>query len=151
MSTTNNVEKSSRNTLTPKQICFFCGENICLMNTSCGLKLLSSSIRNGFNNYKIHISKPNMKRADNASVQMAPYIIRRFIVQAYARESKLVVFNIVINVPGCVLIKIRQKILNKMGFYKDCSFNIKGNKEPPVEVLLIESENAMRCIRNDAI
>jgi hypothetical protein len=38
-----------------------------------------------------------------------------------------------------------------MGFYKDYSFNIKGNEQPPVEVLLIESEIAMRCIRKDAI
>jgi hypothetical protein len=74
---------------------------------------------------------------------MAPYIIWHFIVQAYARESKLVGFNIVTNVPGCVLIKIRQKFLNKIGFYKDCSFNIKGDEQPPVEVLLIESEIAM--------
>jgi hypothetical protein len=92
-----------------------------------------------------------MKRADNAFVQMAPYIIRNFIVQAYARESKLVGFNIVTNVPGCVLIKIRQNFPNKIGSYKDFSFNIKGNEKPPVEVLLIESEIAMRCIRKDAI
>jgi hypothetical protein len=85
------------------------------------------------------------------SVQMAPYIIRHFIVQAYARESKLVGFNIVTNVPGCVLIKIRQHFPNKIGFYKDCSFNIKGNEQPSVEVLLIESEIAMICIRKDAI
>jgi hypothetical protein len=107
MNTTDNVEKSSRNTLTPKPMCLFCGGNICLMNTSFGLKLVTSSIRDGFNNYKLHISKPKMKRADNMSVQMTPYIIRRFIFQAYARESKLVGFNIVTNVPGCILIKIR--------------------------------------------
>jgi hypothetical protein len=92
-----------------------------------------------------------MKRADNASVQMSPYIIRHFIVQAYAIESKLVGFNIVSNVPGCLLIKIRQNFPNKSGFYKDCSFNIKGNEQPPVEVLLIEIEIAMRFIRKDAI
>jgi hypothetical protein len=40
---------------------------------------------------------------------------------------------------------------NKVGFYKDCSFNIKGNEQPPSEVLLIESEIAMICIRKDAI
>jgi hypothetical protein len=89
--------------------------------------LVTSSIRYGFNNYKLHIAKPNMKRADNVSVQMAPYIIQHFIVQAYARKSKLVGFNIVTNVPRCVLIKIRQNFPNKIGFYKDCSFNIKGN------------------------
>jgi hypothetical protein len=49
------------------------------------------------------------------------------------------------------LIKIRQNFLNKIGFYKDCSLHIKGNEEPSVEVLLIESEIAMRCIRKDAI
>jgi hypothetical protein len=36
-----------------------------------------------------------------------------FIVQAHARESKLVGFNIVTNVPVCVLINIRQKFLTK--------------------------------------
>jgi hypothetical protein len=40
---------------------------------------------------------------------------------------------------------------NKIGFYKYCSFNIKGNEQPPVEVFLIEGEIAMRCIRKDAI
>jgi hypothetical protein len=92
-----------------------------------------------------------MKRADNASVQIAPYIIRHFIVQAHARESKLVGFNIVTNIPGCVLINIRKNFLNKIGFYKDFSFSIKGNEQPPVEVLLIESEIAIRCIRKDTI
>jgi hypothetical protein len=116
-----------------------------------GLKLVTSSIRDGFFNYKLHIANPNMKGADNVLVQMAPYIIRHFIVQVYARESKLIGFNIVTNVPGCVLIKIRQNFPNKIGFYKDCSFNIKGNEHPPVEVLLIESAIAMRCIRKDAI
>jgi hypothetical protein len=108
-------------------MCLFCGKKTCFMNTSFGLKLVASSIRDGFNNYKLHIAKPNMKRADNASVQMAPYIIRHFIVQANARESKLVGLIIVTNVPGCVLIKIRQNFPNKIGFYKDFSFNIKGN------------------------
>jgi hypothetical protein len=132
-------------------MCLFCVKKICLMSTSFGLKLVTSSIRDGFNTYKLHIVKPNMKRADNALVQMAPYIIRNFIVQANARESKVVGFNTVTNVPGCVFIKIRQHFQNKIGFYKDCSFNIKGNEQPPVEVLLIENEIAMRCIRKDAI
>jgi hypothetical protein len=43
------------------------------------------------------------------------------------------------------------KIPNKIGFYKDCRFNIKGGEQPPVEVLLIESEITMRCIRKDSI
>jgi hypothetical protein len=151
MSATNNVEKSSRNTLSIKPMCLFCGEKTCLMNTSFGLRLVTSSIRDGFNNYKLHISKPKMKRADNASVQMAPYIIRNFIVQEYARAYKLVGFIILMNVPGCVLIKIRQHFPNKIGFYKDFSFNIKINEQPPVEVLLTESEIALRCIKKDAI
>jgi hypothetical protein len=49
------------------------------------------------------------------------------------------------------LINIRQNFLNKIGFYKYCSFNIKGNEQPPVEVLLLKIEIAMRCIRKDAI
>jgi hypothetical protein len=151
MNTTNNVENPSRNTLTPTPICLFYGGKICLMSTSFGLKLVTSSISGGFNNYKLHIAKPNMKRADNASVQMAPYIIWHFIVQAYARESKLVGFKFFTNVPRCVLIKICQNVPNKIGFYKDCRFNIKGDEQPPVEVLLITSEIAMRCIRKDAI
>jgi hypothetical protein len=151
MNTTNNVENPSCNALTQKPMCLFCGKKTCLINTSFGLKLFTSSIRNGFNNYKLHIVKPNMKRADTASVQMTPYIIRHFIVQAYGRESRLVGFNIVTNIPGCVLIKTRQNFPHKIGFYKDFSINIKGNEQPPVEVLLIESEIAMRCIRKDAI
>jgi hypothetical protein len=55
------------------------------------------------------------------------------------------------NFPRWVLIRIRQNLPNKVGFYKDCSFNIKGNEQTPVEVLLIESEIAMRCIGIDTI
>jgi hypothetical protein len=47
--------------------------------------------------------------------------------------------------------QFRQNFPNKIGFYKYCSLNIKGNEQPPVSVLLIESEIAMRCIRKDAI
>jgi hypothetical protein len=36
---------------------------------------------------------------------------------------------------------------NKVGFYKDFCFNMKGNGQPTVEVWLIESEIAMICIR----
>jgi hypothetical protein len=60
-------------------------------------------------------------------------------------------FNSVVNVLGCILIKIRENFPKKIGFYKDCSFNIKRNEQPPVEVSLIESEIAMRCIRKDDI
>jgi hypothetical protein len=49
------------------------------------------------------------------------------------------------------LIKIQQNFPNNIGSYKDCSFNIKGNEQPPVEVLQIESEIAMRCISKDAV
>jgi hypothetical protein len=60
-----------------------------------------------------------------------------------------VLFNIVTNVPGCVLIKIWQNFPNKVGFYKYFRFSIKGNEQPTVEVLLIESEIAMICIRKN--
>jgi hypothetical protein len=119
MNTTTNVEKPSHTTQSAKLMCSFCGETICLMNSSVGLNLVTSSIRDGLNNYKLHISKSKKKGADNASVQMAPCIIRHFIVQAYARESKLMGFNIVTNIPGCILIKIHQNLPNKIGFYKD--------------------------------
>jgi hypothetical protein len=121
------------------------------MDTCVGLKLVTSTIRDGFNSYKQHIAIPKIKGADNASVQMVPYIIRHFIVQAYSRASKLVGINILMNVPGCVLIKIQQNFSNKVGFYKDCRFNIKGNTQPIVEVLFIESKTAMRCIRKHAV
>jgi hypothetical protein len=55
------------------------------------------------------------------------------------------------NVPGSVLINIQQIFSNKIRFYKDFSLNIKGIEQPPVEVLLIETEIAIRCIRKYAI
>jgi hypothetical protein len=60
-------------------------------------------------------------------------------------------FNIITNVPGYVLIKIRRNFLHKVGFYTYYSFNIKGNGQPPVEVLLIKSEITNICIRKDDI
>jgi hypothetical protein len=98
-----------------------------------------------------YIPTPKIKGAGNASVQMATYIIQHFIVQSYASASQLVGFNIVTNVPGCALIKIRQNFPNKVEFYKDCRFNIKGSEQPTVEVLYIESEIPMECIMKDAI
>jgi hypothetical protein len=86
----------------------------------------------GFNSYKHNIATPKVKGADNSLVRMAQNIIWRFIVQFYARASQLVGFNIVMNVPGCVLIEIRQICQNKVGFYKDCRFNIKGNGQPTI-------------------
>jgi hypothetical protein len=121
------------------------------MNTIVEIKLVTSSIRDGFNNYKLHLATPKVKGANNASVRMAPYIIRYFIIQSYARASNLVGFKIEMNVPGCVLVKIRQNFPNKFGFYKECRFNIRGNEQPPVEVVLIESEIAIRCIRKNAM
>jgi hypothetical protein len=112
-----------------KPMCLFCMGKTCLMD----------------------IATPKNKWADNAWVQMAPYIIRHFIIQSYARASKLVGFNIVTNMPGCVLIKIRQNFSNNVVFYTNCRFNIKGNEQPILEVLLIESETAMRCIRKNAV
>jgi hypothetical protein len=121
------------------------------MKTSVGHKLLISSIRDGFNFNKLHIATPKIKGANDASVKMAPYIIHHFIIQFYAKASNLVGFNIVMNMLGCVLIKIQQNFHNKVVFYKECQFNIRGDEQPPVEVLLIESEIAMRCFRENAI
>jgi hypothetical protein len=81
------------------------------MNTSVGLKLITSHIPDGFNNYKQHKATPKIKGADNASVQMTPYIICHLIIQSYARASNL---NTVTNMPGCVSIKIRQNFPNKI-------------------------------------
>jgi hypothetical protein len=80
---------------------------MCLLDTSVELKLITSSIHDGIDSYKQHIATPKIKGADNASVQMSPYIIRHFIIQSYTSSSTQVGFNIVTNVPGCVLIKIR--------------------------------------------
>jgi hypothetical protein len=119
-------------------MCFHCGKQTCLMNTSVGLKLDSSSIREGFNNYKLHLATPKTNGANDASVQIAPYIIHHLIIQSFARASTLVGFNIVTNVLGCVLVKIRQNFPNKIGFYKECRFNIRGDEQAPVELLLIK-------------
>jgi hypothetical protein len=40
----------------------------CMMNTSVGLKLVTSSIRDGFNTNKLHIDTPKIKRANNMYV-----------------------------------------------------------------------------------
>jgi hypothetical protein len=46
---------------------------------------------------------------------------------------------------------MRQHFSNTVGFYKYCRFNTKGNRQLPVEVLLIDSELTMRFTRKDAI
>jgi hypothetical protein len=60
------------------------------MGTSVGLKLVTSSILDGFDSYKQHIFTPNIKRGNNMLVQMAPYIILHVIIQSYARVSNMV-------------------------------------------------------------
>jgi hypothetical protein len=61
-------------------MCLFCGKKTCLVETSVGLKLVASSIHDGFNSYKLHIATPTNKGAANILVQMTPFIIRHFIV-----------------------------------------------------------------------
>jgi hypothetical protein len=126
-----------------KRMCLHSGKKTCIMNNSVGIKLVTSSIHDRFNTYKLHIATPKIKGANNVYLKMAPYIIRHYIIQSYARDSTLVGFNIVMNIPGCVLIKIQQNFPIKVGFYKECSLNITGNEQPPVEVFLIESEIEM--------
>jgi hypothetical protein len=145
-----NPTKKEKKECASIQMCLHFGKQTCLMNTIVRLKLVTSSICDGFNNYKLHLATPKTKGANNASVQMAPYIICHFIIQSYARASNLVGFNIVTNVPVCVLVKIQQNFHNKIGFYKEYRFSIRGNEQPPVDVLLIGSEIAMRCIRKNA-
>jgi hypothetical protein len=110
MNPTNNEKKECPS----KPMCLHCGQKTCMMNTSVGLKLVTSSICDRFN--KLHIAATKIKGAYNASAQMAPYIICHFIFQYYVRASNLVGFNIVTNVMGCVSIKIRQNFPNKAGF-----------------------------------
>jgi hypothetical protein len=97
-------------------MCLHCGKQTFLMNTSVGLRLVTSSISDGLNTYKLHFATPKTKGANNAFVQMEPYIIHHFIIQSYARASNLVGFNILINILG-VFQSISDRTFQKKMFF----------------------------------
>jgi hypothetical protein len=53
------------------------------------------------------------------------------------------------NLPSCVLEFIRDIIPDKKVIYRGRSFQLYGNQSPVREVLLMESEGALRCIRTE--
>jgi hypothetical protein len=123
-------------TQSAKPICLFCWakymphENKFWTYAS---PVTSSSILDGFNNYKLHILR--RKGTDimhwfkwHHTLSGIACIVQVYL---YKRIQNLVGFNntFVTNVPGCVWIKIHQNFPNKIiGLYKDCSCNIQGNE-----------------------
>jgi hypothetical protein len=53
--------------------------------------------------------------------------------------------------PSCVLELIRDTVHDEKGIYRGRSFQLYGNQIPVREVLLMESERALHCIRTDMI
>ena len=51
------------------------------------------------------------------------------------------------NIPGCVLKHIRERYANTHGTFKNLIVKFHDNSQPPLEILQIESERALQCIR----
>jgi len=97
-----------------------------------------------YNNWVEH---PDNNEQRNKDDKMVPYLKRHFIVIDYAKSTYLVGSGKVTNIPSCVLEVIRNAVFDEKGIYRGRSFQLYGNSSPVREVLLMESERALRCIR----
>jgi hypothetical protein len=80
---------------------------------------------------------------------MVPYLKRHFIYINYAKSVYYVGSGKLTNIPSCVLEFIQDTVHDKKGIYRGRSFQLYGNRIPVREVLLMESERVLHCIRTE--
>jgi hypothetical protein len=83
------------------------------------------------------------------SLQIIPYLKRHFIYINYAKSMYHVGSGKVTNLPSCVYEFIRDTIPDEKDIYRGRSFQLYGNQSTAIEVLLMESERALCCIRTE--
>jgi hypothetical protein len=131
--------------------CEWCMETSCITTTGMGKEMIEHSIACGVAEYKESVQQPDNTSQRKKDNKMAPYLKPHFIYVNYANLIYHVGSGKVTNLPSCVLEFIRDTIPDKKGIYRGRSFQLYGNQSPVREVLLMESERALRCIRTEMI
>jgi hypothetical protein len=121
----------------------------CITSTGTGKETIERSIACGVAEYNELVQKPDNASQRNKENKMVPYLKRHFIYINYAKSVYHVGSGKVTNLPSCVLEFIRDTIPDEKGIYRGRSFQLYGNQIPAREVLLMESERALRCIRTE--
>jgi hypothetical protein len=99
--------------------------------------------------YNEWVQQPDNASQQNKDDKMVPYLKRHFIYINYAKSMYHAGSGKVTNLPSCQLEFIRDIIPDEKGIYRGWSFQLYGNQSPVRQVLLMESEQALRCIRNE--
>ena len=130
-----------------KSQCDWCMHRCCVTKSSREKETIEHAIRSGLSNHSIWIAKPDNAEGRNKDDMMTPYLQRHFIFIDYAKYASYVGCGKVTNLPSCVLEFIRDQVPDKKGLYRGRTLQLFGNISPVREVLLMESERALRCIR----
>jgi hypothetical protein len=121
----------------------------CVTNSARGKETIEHSINCGLANYSTWLAEPENASERNKDDMMTPYLKRHFIFIAYAESACYVGCGKVTNIPSCVLEFIRDQVPDKKGLYRGRTYQLYVNSNPVREVLLMDSERALRCIRTE--
>jgi hypothetical protein len=124
-------------------------ETSCITSTGTGKETIELSIACGLGEYNKWVQQPANASQRNKDDKMVPYLKRHFIYINYVKSMYNVWSGKVTNLPSCVLEFIRDTIPDEKGIYRGRSFQLYDNQSPVREVLLMESERALRCIRTE--
>jgi hypothetical protein len=119
----------------------------CITTTGTGKEKIENSIMSGVATYNNWVECTYNASERNKGAKMVPYLKHNFIYINYAKSVYYVGSGKVTNIPSCVLEFIQDTVHDEKGIYRGRSFQLYGNRSPVREVLLMESERALRCIR----
>jgi hypothetical protein len=132
-----------------KSSCEWCMGGRCITTTGIGKETIENSIMSGVATYNNWDERPDNSSERNKDDKMVPYLKHHFIYINYAKSVYYVGSGKATHIPSCVLEFIRDTVHDKKGIYRGRSFQLYGNRSPVREVLLMESERALRCIRTE--
>jgi hypothetical protein len=130
-----------------KARCDWCMETSCITSTGTGKETIERSIAYGVAEYNEWVQQPDNASQRNKDDKMVPYLKHHFIYINYAKSMYHVWSGKVTNLPSCVLEFIIDTAPDEKGNYRGRSFQLYGNQSSVREVLLMESERALRCTR----
>jgi hypothetical protein len=121
----------------------------CITTTGTAKETIEHSIMSGVATYNNWVECPDNASERNKDDKVVPYLKRHFIYINYAKSVYYVGSYRVTNIPSCVFEFIRDTVHDEKGIYRGQSFQLYGNRSPVREVLLVEGEKALRCIRTE--
>jgi hypothetical protein len=111
--------------------------------------MIEHSIACGVAEYNEWVQQPDNASQQNKDDKIVSCLKRHFIYINYTNSMYHVSSGKVTNIPSCVLEFIRDTIPDEKGIYRGWPFKLYGNQSPVREVLLMESERGLHCIRTE--